>query len=65
MSSLSILIFRFLPNTLVIEVDSGAPAEIKCNVDATPLTASTLSWKRPDYKFGKQRKTGSIPVKLV
>jgi len=49
----------------VIEVDSGAPAEIKCNVDATPLTASTLSWKRPDYKFGKQRKTGSIPVKLV
>ncbi|XP_023332616.1 nephrin isoform X4 [Eurytemora carolleeae] len=56
---------RFLPNTLVIEVDSGAPAEIKCNVDATPLTASTLSWKRPDYKFeerGKIRLTDSGSV---
>ena len=51
--SLIFLNFRFLDADEVVEVDQGRPAEIRCNVDATPLTNSTLKWKRADYDFGK------------
>ena len=45
---------RFLDNEEVVEVDPGNPVEVRCNVDATPLNASTLTWKRDNFKFGKQ-----------
>jgi hypothetical protein len=40
----------------VVEVDVGRPAEIRCNVDAVPLTASTITWRREGYDLGKDGK---------
>jgi hypothetical protein len=40
----------------VVEVDVGRPAEIRCNVDAVPLTASTITWRREGYDLGKEGK---------
>ncbi len=34
-------------------MDVGRPAEIRCNVDAVPLTASTITWRREGYDLGK------------
>ena len=45
--------FRFLESDDVVEVDKGMNAEIRCNVDATPLTNSTLKWTRAEFDFGK------------
>jgi hypothetical protein len=44
---------RFLESPKVVEVDVGRPAEIRCNVDAVPLTASTITWRREGYDLGK------------
>jgi len=49
----------------VVEVDPGNPVEVRCNVDATPLNNSTLTWKRDNFKFeGRVRyrmtETGSV-----
>ena len=46
------LLIRFVGNVVVVEVDEGSNAELQCNVDATPLTNSTLVWKRDGYDFG-------------
>jgi hypothetical protein len=45
---------RFLESPKVVEVDVGRPAEIRCNVDAVPLTASTITWRREGYDLGKE-----------
>ncbi len=37
-------------------MDVGRPAEIRCNVDAVPLTASTITWRREGYDLGKEGK---------
>ena len=34
-------------------MDPGNPVEVRCNVDATPLNNSTLTWKRDNFKFGE------------
>jgi hypothetical protein len=47
---------RFLESPKVVEVDVGRPAEIRCNVDAVPLTASTITWRREGYDLGKEGK---------
>ena len=44
---------RFLDSAKVVEVDVGRPAEIRCNVDAMPLTDSTITWRREGYDLGR------------
>ena len=45
-----------------MEVDKGMPADIKCLVDATPLTNSTLKWNRKDFDFGKLHSKASNAI---
>ena len=34
-------------------MDVGRPAEIRCNVDAVPLTDTTITWRREGYDLGR------------
>ena len=45
---------RFLDSAKVVEVDVGRPAEIRGNVDAMPLTDSTITWRREGYDLGRE-----------